>query len=289
MGQGSVFVSTGGFRTEPSNAIDALLAAGVDHIELSGGLASPTVLDSVLGYRDRATLQPHNYFPAVLPPFVFNLASPDEGIRERTLACMRVAVDLAAELGATRYSVHAGFLLDPPVSFLGAPWQSLPQVGLDEGVSTFVESVTLLSEYSGRQGVDLLIENNVLTVGTLEACGPDVLLMASGEQIHDVMALLPDEVGLLMDVAHLNVTARTLGFDAPQVLVESAPRTRGYHLSGNDGTADTNQPMSESSWFWPHLARDVPFATLEIIPLPGEDLREQVSMTSRLWKAGVPA
>lgn len=287
MGKCTVFVSTGGFRTSPATAIETLIAAGIDHIELSGGLPSSDALHSVGKYRQQATMQPHNYFPAVSPPFVFNLASSDAGIRGRTLQCMSNAVDLAKDLGATRYSVHAGFLLDPPVRFLGEPWQSLPQVTLDQGVTTFVDSIAVLANYAAIRGIELLVENNVLTTGTLDACGPDVLLMASGDQIMEVMDLLPDDVGLLMDVAHLNVTARSLGLDARDVLDASAARTRGYHLSDNDGTADTNQALSQTSWFWPHLASDVPFATLELIPMAGDELVEQVNLTTRMWKAGV--
>ena len=58
--------------------------------------------------------------------------------------------------------------------------------------------------------------------------------MASGDQIMEVMDLLPDDVGLLMDVAHLNVTARSLGLDARDVLDASAARTRGYTGAGSD-------------------------------------------------------
>jgi len=160
---------------------------------------------------------------------------------------------------------------------------------LSRAEELFIESVQELKDYADPLGVDLLVENNVLTHGTFQECGEDVLLMASGQQICDLMARLPIGIGLLMDVAHLKVSARTLGFDQGEAMDQVAPYVTGYHLSDNDGLSDSNSAVTEDSWFWSHLSADVAFSTLEITPRDGTDLREQVELAHRLWVGGSPA
>ena len=283
MSSASVFVSTGSFAMRPAIAVGILLDAGIRDIELSGGVAHEGLHDSVLTHRDHANLQVHNYFPPADPPFVFNLASVDEQIRHRTLTCMKEAIALSAMLGAERYGVHAGFLVDPPVSFLGRTWKSLDKAVLSVAQGLFVESIIELQAHAKRTGIELLIENNVLTTGTRDEGGDEVLLMASPEQICDLMAQLPDGVGLLMDVAHLKVTASTLGFDPVAGLEVTSPFVRGYHLSDNDGMSDSNGGVTAESWFWPYLDHQVPTATLEVAPAPDVDFFIQVELAKELW------
>ena len=283
MSSGSVFVSTGSFAMPPATAVGMLLDAGIRDIELSGGVPHEGLHDSILAYRDHANLQFHNYFPPADPPFVFNLASVDEQIRERTLTCMTEAIALSAMLGAVRYGIHAGFLVDPPVSFLGRTWQSLERADLRVAQGHFVDSVIELHAHAERTGIELLIENNVLTAGTRDQGGDEVLLMASAEQICDLMVQLPDGVGLLMDVAHLKVTAATLGLDPVSGLKATSRFVRGYHLSDNDGMSDSNGQVTAESWFWPYLDPEVPTATLEVAPALDVNLLTQAELAKELW------
>ena len=284
MSTGTVFVSTGSFRARPAEAVGQLINDGVNNIELSGGVPHGGIEQSVEQLAASVRLQLHNYFPPADPPFVFNLASPVEGIRRRTIESMMHAISLSARIGAERYSFHAGFLVDPPVSFLGASWRSLERTESDQAQELFVDSVLELRELAHRLGVGLLIENNVLTSGTKDQCGDDVLLMATGEQIAAVMEQLPDDLGLLMDVAHLKVTANTLGLDPVEELDFLSPYTAGYHLSDNDGFTDANGPVTRNSWFWSALKPNVEFATLEVAPAPGIDFRSQVDLAESLWQ-----
>jgi sugar phosphate isomerase/epimerase len=267
----------------PATAIGILVAAGIRDIELSGGMPHTGLYDSVLAHRHGANLQVHNYFPPADPPFVFNLASVDEQIRKRTLTCMKVAIELSAMLGAARYGVHAGFLVDPPVSYLGRTWKSLNQAELSVAQSLFVDSVTELHAHAERTGIELLVENNVLTTGTRDEGGDEVLLMASAEQICHLMNQLPDGVGLLMDVAHLKVTAATLGFDPVAGLKATSRYIRAYHLSDNDGMSDSNGKVTAESWFWPHLDPKVTTATLEVAPNADVDFSVQTEIAKELW------
>ena len=283
---GDVFVSTGSLPGRPAESVGRLLNDGLAFIELSGGVPHQGLERSVEDLSSRAQLQLHNYFPPADPPFVFNLASQNEAIRGRTLQAMKRAIEFSAQIGAERYSFHAGFLVDPPVSFLGKSWKSLERTVVHEAESIFSGSVLELRELANALGIRLLIENNVLTVGTRDQCGDDVLLMATRDQITTVMAQLPEDIGLLMDVAHLKVTAMTMGTDPLKELQVLSGCTKGYHLSDNDGQSDSNGPVTAESWFWPALDPTVEFATLEVAPGDGVNFKEQVHLTKELWQTG---
>jgi sugar phosphate isomerase/epimerase len=119
-------------------------------------------------------------------------------------------------------------------------------------------------------------------VGTAKQNGDDILLMTTPEGMRDVFGTLPPAVGLLMDVAHLAVSARTLGFDPGHALADVADLVGGYHLSENDGTVDSNQPVRQDSWFWDGLTPKAAFVTLEINPDSGTNFADQVLLAEAM-------
>lgn len=279
-----IYVSTGGYpKSTAIQTAQGMRAAGLLHVELSGGLYIEALDPALQDFASQVAIQLHNYFPPPESPFVLNLASSDPSIRTRSLDHIRNAIQLTHTIGASRFSFHAGFLGDPPLSYLGAPWGELPLMELSEGLDNFVRSVTALADFADELGIELLVENNVLTEETLRACGPDVLLMTSPDQITEALDACPRQVGLLMDVGHLKVSARTLGIDPLESLAAVTSRVRGYHLSENDGVRDSNDQLTESCWFWGHLSRDVPFATLEVARVPTSVLVQQVDLVRRRW------
>lgn len=277
----TVYVSTGAFRRVPSESVRLLREMGIAAIEISGGLHEVNLEESLASASGGAQLQLHNYSPPPADPFVLNLCDPDPAGRERSIAFACAAIDFGIGQGSRTYSFHAGFLGTPMVGDLGRTWAATDRIGLNEGTELFVDSVLRLYDYARSRGVTLLVENNVLTVGTASTNGEDVLLMASRDNIREVMGSLPDDVGILMDVAHLNVSSRTLGFDRMDALVEFAERIGGYHLSDNDGLSDSGGPIRSDSWFWDGLSTDVPFVTLEVAPELEPDLAGQVTLAER--------
>ena len=282
-----VFVSSGGFRTPPLDAVRELRTAGVVDIELSGGVHQAGLIEGLAGESAAGRLQVHNYFPPPPDPFVFNLCDPDDDGRERSIRFACAAIELGASLGSHVYSFHAGFLGTPAVSDLGRNWGVTNKLGIEEGTALFARSVARVNDFAREWGVRLLVENNVLTVGTAASNGEDVLLMTTPDDIRSTMDCLPDDVGLLMDVAHFAVSARTLGFEATSSLRDLAPVIGGYHLSENDGLADSNDPVREDSWFWDDLDPTVPYVTLEINPDKVGSYSEQVALTERKLAARV--
>ena len=252
-----LYVSTCAF-TEP-NLGDALARAeswGATHVELSSGLPhDPGQLALVRARRNDFTFLTHNYFPAPETPFVLNLASTDPAIlRTSRDHCLR-NLDLAAELNAPFYAAHAGLALDPDAAQLGRTITA--EAGrMDRARDIFAESVTRLLDAARSRGVGFLIENNVVSPVNLRNGANSFLLMAETSEIIDFAAMLGrDDFGILMDVAHLKVSARTLGFAPDKAMEALLPLIRALHLSDNDGTADTNRPFGSEAWFLPWLAK----------------------------------
>jgi sugar phosphate isomerase/epimerase len=54
-------------------------------------------------------------------------------------------------------------------------------------------------------------------------------------------------VGVLLDLGHLNVTAETLGFE-PSEFDSLVDRTVAIHVHGNDGSSDEHRPITGDDW-----------------------------------------
>ena len=244
-------------------------------IELSGGAYSALQERELIGMSKHLALQVHNYFPPPEQPFVFNLASSDRVLMERSLEHVRNAMRLAIALGRPLYSFHAGFRINPLVSELGHVMRRRELRDRTTALNQFGENVLLLAEEARRQGVVLLVENNVLNAMNLRSFGEDPLLLTNPEEIASFMAKMPTNVGLLLDVAHLKVSARTLGFDPIAAHAHVKPWIQGYHLSDNDGLSDSNEAVATDSWFWQVIEPDLDYYSLEVYGQPTAELARQ--------------
>ncbi len=243
---------------------EVLIERGVKAIELSAGEFVEDQISRLKPLSKNIEFQVHNYFPPPRSPFVLNLASTDNEIASQSMKHVEHAMRFAIELGNPRYSFHAGFLFDPKVNELGSNISRQAIKNKKECTQIFKERVHNIADRARDLGVQLLIENNVLSRSNFTSFGTNPFLMASPDEIIDVMKEMPGNVGLLMDVAHLKVTSRTLGFDASAAMEKCARYTCGYHLSENDGISDLNAPIQPKSWFWRHLEPSINYVSIEV-------------------------
>jgi len=280
-----IYISTGGDRIRKGyEYVLELMKHGIDAVELSGGAADDSQLEKLKLIKPILSLQVHNYFPPPLEPFVLNLASGNDEISAKSIDLVRKSINWAIELGNPVYSVHAGFLFDPQPKDLG---QNISKVNLlkrDQAFELFVERIKMLAQECDSKGVTLLIENNVLTKENLLNFGENPFLLVDSIECQKFMKRMPSNVKLLIDVAHLKVSAKTLQFDAIKMLNECSEWTFAYHLSDNDGISDSNQPISLDSWFWPYLKQNVNFYVLEVYGLLPEELLQQSGLVKQILK-----
>ncbi len=188
----------------------------------------------------------HNYFPPPADPFVLNLASRDETIRARSTELVENALRLSKQIGASFYSVHAGFITDPTGMGTTSFVFPLPNSPREKGEATerFVDALNSVAQTAAGSGLDVLVENNV--------CGPELVGKLLLQETDEFLALFEQinapNLGILLDTGHLNVSAHTLGFDRMKFVETLAPFVRGIHVHDNDGTADQHQPVQPGSW-----------------------------------------
>jgi sugar phosphate isomerase/epimerase len=290
----SIFLSSGAFKTRDFSAVRTLaLAEGLTTIELSSGMTFESgLIDAVR----RASGAPfrflvHNYFPPPAFPFVLNLASNDPDTLTLSRRHCMAAIDLSAQLGAPFYSVHSGFAYSLRPEMLGDAerQRTLGAYDYNEAYDIFIESLSTLCEYARARGLRLLIENNV--VSPRIACDRDrpPFLMARHEEIERLFSDVADAtLGLLIDVAHAKVSATALGFDPVAFVERLAVHTVAFHLSDNDGQADTNSPFQSDAWFSGIVSelRDR-IMVIEVYRLEPDAMRQQVEVLTTMLATGV--
>ena len=282
-----IYISTGGFSTKTgySTALE-FLDNGIYDVELSGGQYSKNVGQDLFSLLEDLNLQIHNYFPPPIKPFVFNLASKNEIIYDKSFKHVCSCIDLASKLGLSRYSFHGGFRISPEISQLGRELGVHELTKKDEATEIFENALLQLSKIAKTKNIELLIENNVLTNVNLELYGESPLLLCEPREISLFMNKMPENVGLLLDLGHLKVSALTLGFDPVIAHEQLNTWTRAYHLSDNNGKTDSNGSITEGSWFWEIINPNLNYYSLEVYGLSYDRLRMQRELVSKKLNFG---
>lgn len=276
-----VRVSTGGFSKFPADEVSSLFqSCGIDSIELSGGTYHSHLIGNLIKLKNQIDFEVHNYFPPPAQPFVFNLASMSKEIADKSISHVVDALKYCQCLGSDFYSFHAGYLIDPEVNELGAVIGKKPINDRDACKELFVQRVSYLAKLAEDCGVRLMIENNVLSSANFKAFSQNPLLMCDPGEIYEIASILPDGVGLLLDVAHLKVSAKTLGFRPDNVFQDLKEKIYGYHLSDNDGFEDSNESFDEDSWFWGLLNNKIRYCSIEVYKKKPSELSELVNLTN---------
>lgn len=280
-----VNISTGGERNKTAyETACCFIESGIYNIELSGGLYDRDQLKKLIKLKNYAQFYVHNYFPPAPKPFVMNLASSDKNIAKLTIEHIKTSINWVSEFETNIYSFHAGFLIDLKSSELGKKVIYRSINNRNEATLRFIERVNVIDDYAKSRGIKLLIENNVLSKNNFHEFGCDPFLMANSSDYKNIMVNTSDNVGLLLDVAHLKVSANSLGYDPVEFIQSSNKWIEAYHLSDNDGSRDSNQSISKNSWFWPHLKNDVDLFTLEIYNCTPKQLLKQQKLVSNHLK-----
>jgi len=278
-----IYISTGGEKH--ISAVEyslKLIENNIENIELSGGKYRNNMLCGLSELKQCCRFTLHNYFPPPQNPFVFNLASLNKKIRKRSYEHAIQAMDWSVELGSDVYSFHAGFLLDPQISELGKKFGYTELFKKDEALSAFINNVNKLSLEAEKRGISLLIENNVLSKINYLEFNFNPFLMIDSKEARYIMENTANNVNLLIDIAHLKVSSNTVGFDPTQYLQDIRPWIQGYHLSDNNGEADTNSPVNVDSWFWSYIDKNISYMTLEVYNKTTFELKQQVELTRNI-------
>ena len=275
-----IYISTGGIKNKTAAKFsEELVSYGINDIELSGGMYSESLLDDLLTLSPKVNFQIHNYFPPPKKPFVLNLGSLDAEVGMKSYNHVVKALEWCSIIGSDHYSFHAGFLLDPGVNELGKKISDRALYDRDKSKELFVSRVKKLYEIAKNLDITLMIENNVLSKNNSLEFNSNPLLMCAPEECNEVLNNLPEDIKLLIDVAHLKVSANSLSYDPKKMFQMCKNRIGGYHLSDNNGLSDTNNPFNSEAWFWKHINPSVNYISIEVYSSDLNLLLEQRKLT----------
>ena len=271
-----IYVSTGGVKNQPAwKTSEDFFDNGIKNIELSGGEHDQDMLAKLKKLKSKVKFQIHNYFPPPKNPFVFNLGSLDKEILSLSVQHAEKAIQWSVELERPIYSFHSGFLLDIAVKELGKKVKKRNLNSHKDVLLNFIENVNKISDYAQKEGVSLLIENNVISKNNLKEFGSNPLFMTNADDCIYVMKNTPKNVNLLIDVAHLKVSSNTEKFDKTIFLKKCDLWIKGFHISENDGTKDSNDIINNNSWFWPYLKNNLDYYSIEVYNTDYKTLYQQ--------------
>ena len=99
--------------------------------------------------------------------------------------------------------------------------------------------------------------------------------MTEQKEIKKIMRQLPENLKLLMDVAHFKVSSVTLNFDLIRSFKNLKEFIGAYHLSDNNGIIDNNKDIKKNSWFM-NLISKVDFISIEVANKNLKQIRNQI-------------
>ena len=278
-----LFISTGGFRDlTPTQAVKKLNKNNIFNIELSGGKYEKNIESKILRINDKNNIRTHNYFLYPKKNFVINLASEDKRIVKKSINLIKKNILFAKKIKSQYVSFHAGFRFDIKPNKLGKSIDKEKLVTEKVALKNFKKNLKNLIIFSKKNKIKILIENNVLSKKNYNNFKSNPFLLCSPNQIKSFFKNKIPNVFFLMDVAHYKVTCKTLSINLIRSYKKILKFIDAYHLSDNNGYADTNSKISQRSWFMKSLKKNINYFTLEVYTKNFNLLKKQVKLVEKV-------
>ena len=250
-----IYISTSCVRTSRiKDSVSQLAEHGFKNIELSGGTDYYDKFEyDLLELQDKYSLnyRCHNYFPPPESHFVLNLASLNKATFRKSLEHLRKAIQLSKKLSSNKFAFHAGFFIDISINEIGKPISKSSLFDRVKSIEQFCSAFKLLLEES--EGVSLYIENNVISKKNLDTYhGDNPFMMTNFDSYQELRQKINFQ--LLLDVAHLKVSANSLRLNLASELKKMLNASDYVHVSDNDGLSDLNEKINRTSMLFKMLA-----------------------------------
>jgi len=243
-----IYISTSCVKnTKIKDSVQELAENDFQNIELSGGTEYYENFENdLLELKDKYSLnyRCHNYFPPPKKPFVLNLASLNDETFQMSFDHLKKVVALSNRLGADKFAFHAGFFIDIKLSEIGKKLSRDNLFDEKEAVERFCNAYDVIKRKA--KNVSLFIENNVFSKTNAETYdGENPFMMTNFNEYKALKEKI--DFNLLLDVAHLKVSAKTLGLNWEYEFENMIDVSSYIHVSDNDGFHDLNNQLTRSS------------------------------------------
>jgi len=229
------------------DSIEELASNGFKNIELSGGTEYYENFEhDLLELKEKYSLnyRCHNYFPPPKRPFVLNLASLNDETFQMSFDHLEKAISLSNRLGADKFAFHSGFFIDIRLSEIGKKLSRDKLFDKEESLERFCNAYDIIKRKA--KNVSLFIENNVFSKTNADTYdGKNPFMMTNFDEYKSLKEKI--NFNLLLDVAHLKVSAKTLGLDWKEEFENMMSVSNYIHVSDNDGFHDLNNQLTKSS------------------------------------------
>ena len=243
-----IYISTSCIKhNKIKDSVEELASNGFKNIELSGGTEyyENFEIDLIeLKSKYNLNYRCHNYFPPPKKHFVLNLASLNDETFQMSFDHLKKVVALSNRLGADKFAFHAGFFIDIKLNEIGKKLSRDKLFDQNEAVERFCSAYRTIKERA--EGVSLFIENNVYSRTNAETYGNENPFMMTNFSEYQSLREKID-FNLLLDVAHLKVSTKTLGLNWESEFENMINESNYIHISDNDGFHDLNNQLTKSS------------------------------------------
>jgi sugar phosphate isomerase/epimerase len=243
-----IYISTSCVKhNKIKDSVEELAENGFQNIELSGGTEYYENFETdLLELKDKYNLnyRCHNYFPPPKKPFVLNLASLNDETFQMSFDHLKKVVALSSRLGADKFAFHAGFFIDIKLSEIGKKLSRDNLFDEKKSVERFCSAYDIVKEQA--KNVSLFIENNVFSKTNAETYDDENPFMMTNFNEYKSLKEKID-FNLLLDVAHLKVSAKTLGLNWESEFENMMSVSSYIHVSDNDGFHDLNSQLTKNS------------------------------------------
>lgn len=282
----NIYVSTGAFKTKKiCEILEIAESIDIKNIELSSGLDYDENTEIIVNNNAKKfNFLVHNYFPRPKKDFILNLAAQSEKDAIRSMDLAKRAIELVSEANIPVYSLHCGFAFEGTGAELGSSSQlSLKRNKIEQVESDFIKRLQQICEYAKEKNVNLAIENNVVA----EYAAKDYSELYLGVHAKNLLEIVEkvncDNLGILLDLAHLKVTARNLKLDWLEEAEKLLTKIMVVHISENNSIADENKKLTMNTCFKEFLKKlkNKPIV-LEVYNLEPFEIVEQINILEEL-------
>ena len=285
-----IFISTSCFiqRSSVISVLKEYAKQGIKNIELGASHKyEEGIIEFLKDYRKKygAEFTLHGYFPPQKDSLIVNFASQNEASREKSIAHVKNMIDLSKELGAKLCGFHAGFLVD--TKQLGQKLDKAKRFDYEKGYGTFLSSVKEVCNYASIKSVKIAFEPNVVSSYNVIDGKNELLLMCEIKEIkrfyHDLEMSGIKNLGMILDLGHLKVTANNLKYDPVEFIETFKNNVLEIHIHDNDGFLDKHLQLKKDSWALKMLKKVASkkiIVTLEAEKLDLEKIASQFKLLS---------
>ena len=243
-----IYISTSCVKhNKIKDSVEELAENGFQNIELSGGTEYYENFETdLLELKDKYNLnyRCHNYFPPPKKPFVLNLASLNDETFQMSFDHLKKVVALSSRLGADKFAFHAGFFIDIKLSEIGKKLSRDNLFNEKRAIKRFCSAYEIVKKQA--KNVSLFIENNVFSKTNAETYdGENPFMMTNFNEYKSLKEKI--DFNLLLDVAHLKVSAKTLGLNWESEFENMMSVSSYIHVSDNDSFHDLNSQLTKNS------------------------------------------